>query len=162
MEFIYALFSHYVKFNLERYRGNKLDKWDIWLHRLIRAGIGSGPVYRIDGPKYNNAKRGGSPFPSSFSNTPFGPALIRASLAEHGAPFSIHEYNEDGDYETVKWWKEMDISNDDKLNLVQMLNEYFNWFDSRDEYQYSPYDSNHLIDSLRYYEIGEFRVDSGI
>lgn len=152
-----ALFNHYLLFNLNRWEGD----WsgDIWLQRLIRAGVGAGPVFEIDIEQYAEDFTPSNPLPDDFANTPFGPGLIRAANAEYGPPFSIHKYVGEGEFEQVKWWKEMDVSPDRRVDLMNMLNEYFNWFDSRDEYRYSPYDSNHMIDALRYFEIGEYSVN---
>ncbi len=50
----------------------------------------------------------------------------------------------------------------DRQDILKMLNEYFNWFDSKDTYQYSPYESNHMMRSLRFFEVSRFEIDSGI
>lgn len=155
-EFLFALFNHYITFNINRRQGEWQD--NIWLHRLIRAGIGHGPVYTINVEDYAEDFIPENPLSDDFANKPFGPGLIRALNAETGAPFSIHEVTQGGDIEPVKWWDEMDVSDDTRVDLMELLNEYFNWFDKRDEYRYSPYDSNHLIDSLRYFEIGSYSV----
>ncbi|MFC7138462.1 hypothetical protein ACFQMA_01250 [Halosimplex aquaticum] len=63
-EFLGSLFSHYVKFNIHRYKGD----WDIWLHRLIRAGIGTGDVYQIDMDGYDEKNRNGNPIPDGIEN----------------------------------------------------------------------------------------------
>lgn len=159
--FLSSLFSHYVKFNIRRYNGD----WsgDIWLHRLIRAGIGTGPVYQIDTERYLGSFRGGSPFQNEyFINTPFGPALIRALQSEEGPPFSIHVLDSEDQPIEWKWWKDIGLGIETRLELIELLNEYFNWYDSETGYRYKPYDSNHLIDFLRYFEIEDFPVDPGI
>lgn len=159
LEFLSSLFSHYVHFNVRRYQN---DEWEIWLHRLIRAGIGSGDVFKIDMDTYDEENRNGNPIPDDIDNTPFGPALIRALQAEQGAPYSIHEHNVGGDPDPIKWWNTQPISLGDRKDVLRMLNDYFNWFNSKETYRYSPYESNHLIKSIRYFEVSNFGIDSGI
>ncbi|MFC4407962.1 hypothetical protein [Haloarchaeobius iranensis] len=157
MNFLGALFSHYVHFNIARH-----GEWDIWLHRLIRAGVGTGDLYVIDMDEYEEVNWNGNPIPRTIDNTPFGPALIRALQAESGAPYSIHEHVTGGEPETIKWWNSQPISMEDRENILKMLNEYFNWFNSKDTYQYSPYESNHMMTSLRFFEVSNFEIDSGV
>lgn len=158
--FLKALFSHYVLFNLNRFEGEWVG--DIWLHRLIRAGVGSGPAYIIDVEAYLSEYRGQAPFQNDyFSNTPFGPALIRAFQAEEGPPFSVHVLDREDQPIEWKWWDEIGMEEGIRRDLLTFLNEYFNWYDSQTGYRYKPYKSNHLIDSLRYFEIYDHPVDPG-
>lgn len=149
-EFLTALFYHYVKFNLRHYRGDEY-KWEINLHRLIRAGMGSGRMYEIDVERFHNEHYDGSVFDDSFANTPFGPGAIDAFAAEGGAPFSIRQ-STDTDVEPLKWWRN-ELSDSMREELEQMLTDYFDWFAERDRYRYDPHESEHPRLVQEYFEL---------
>lgn len=152
--FLGALFTHYVNFNLNRY-----GDWEIYLHRLIRAGVGSGQVYRINVEAYDTEKDEGAPFPDGFSNTPFGPGPIEAFNAEQGSPFSIQEADGDNGGTPVKWWDDTGLSKQKRYELLELLAEYFQWFNQRDYYSYEPYESEHDKKAKEYFNASNWSID---
>lgn len=155
-DFLSALFSHYTKFNVKNWKGGE----DIWLNRLLRAGVGHGEIHRIDIEKYDSSKRGGSPFSEEFANDPFGPGIIDALRAERGSPYSIHRYNDDGTISGLEWWGYMGLGYDERTDIIEMLDEYFSWYSGRHDYQYSPYDRNHLNKAINYFEVDPKDLDT--
>jgi hypothetical protein len=149
-DFLTALFTHYVKFNVKDWRE---DNHKIYFNRLIRAGIGYGEIHRIDIKKYSRKKNEGNPFHNDFSNDPFGPGIIDALRAEYGSPYSIHKYQSDETIDKVKWWKSSGISYDDRVEMIEMLVDYFDWYEGKHRYQYSPKKSGHLDSCLDYFEV---------
>jgi len=146
MSFLRALFSHYVKFNIHRY-----GDWEPYYHRLIRAGTGSGRVFQIDIEEFDRDNHGGAPFAESFRNEPFGPGVIEAFSTEGGAPFSI-QTPEDGAY---KWWKDDWIDgtrNQKQTQVLEMLQDYFDYFSGAEKYSYKPYETEHHKEALSFFE----------
>lgn len=154
LEFVSGLLNHYATFNLERW-----GDWEMNYHRFLRVGFGSGRVYKIDVEDFEEDADDGSPFPSEFPNTPFGPGPIEAFSAEGGAPLSI-QYS-DGTSE--KWWSKGvgQLSDHQRKRLVQLIAEYFDWHDSRGRYNYDPYsdESGHLEYVKEYFETASLNVD---
>jgi len=152
LSFLEALFGHYVGFNRRKH-----GDWEPYYHRFIRAGTGSGRVYKLDIERHDRDKNEGSPFPEEFRNEPFGPGIIEAFTTEGGAPFSIHRPGN----EAYKWWKnEWEFMEDvKKKNTLKMLSDYFDYFDERDEYDYDPYGKDHHTAALEFFEGHDLGVD---
>lgn len=148
-EFLDALFLHYARFNVENWRNGD----DVYFNRLIRAGVGYGDIHRIDVEKHSADHFEGNVFHGNFANKPFGPGLIKALRAEEGAPYSIHEYNDDATISPVHWWKRLGLDEDSRIDVLRMLNDYFDWYDGNYRYRYEPYDRGHFEMALDYFEI---------
>ncbi len=146
MNFLQALFSHYVRFNTRRH-----GDWEPYYHRLIRAGTGSGRVFQIDVEEFESDNHGGSPFPETFRNEPFGPGVIEAFSTEGGAPFSI-QTPDDGAF---KWWQDdWDNGRRDQhqTQVLELLEDYFNFFAGSSEYSYEPYTTEHHTEALNFFD----------
>lgn len=150
-DFLGSLMEHYVRFNVENWR----DGDDIWLNRLLRAGVGYGDIHKIDLEGYARDNRRGNPFTTDFSNDPFGPGIINALRAERGSPYSTHEYQSDETIEAIQWWDHMNIDYDLRVETVEMLSDYFDWYDSKRKYQYSPHAQSHLDKAVNYFQVDQ-------
>lgn len=150
-EFLDALFLHYGRFNVESWR----DGEDVYFNRLIRAGVGYGDVHRIDVESYTDEHVNGDIFHENFSNKPFGPGIIKALRAERGAPYSIHEYNEDTKISPIYWWENVNLDEDSRIDIMLMLKDYFDWYDGNHRYRYQPYDRGHFEKALDYFDIDQ-------
>lgn len=160
--FLEALFDYYVDFNIRKY-GN----WKIYLHRLIRAGTGSGRVFQIDVEAHDEADNEGTPFTDNFPNEPFGPGIIEAFKTEGGAPFTIQKPSSGDDVEPHKWWEntwKFDFTvESNKKSTLNLLSDYFEYYDERDEYAYDPYNKKRKHDKavLEFFEGHGLGIDLG-
>jgi hypothetical protein len=155
MDFLRSLFRHYTRFNVKNWQ----DGEDIWLSRLLRAGVATGEVQMIDEERYATNNRNGNPFHSDFSNDQFGPAIINALTAERGPPYSINEYTSAGDVERVFWWQNVDMSYSDRKDLLNMFVDYFSWYKGRKDYEYPPGQKIHLDTAITYFKVDPSDVD---
>lgn len=167
MDIIKALLSHYLRFNLRHSTpGEDWEHWDVRFHRFVRVGIGNGKLATVNVDEYHEDNERVSPFPESdsefdFPNRPFGPAMVYALAAEKGAPLSVHEYYGDDDIRPIKWWKDTNITEEERRDLVKLLNKYFNWYRQNTSH-YDPYERNHMIRSLRFFGVSDHEVDPGM
>lgn len=150
-EFLDALFLHYTRFNVEEWRSGE----DIYFNRLIRAGVGHGEIHKIDVERYSDKHFNGNVFHDNFSNTPFGPGMIKALRAEEGAPYSVHEYDGNGTIDPVYWWERSGVPERYRIDLLSMLKDYFDWYAGNFSYRYEPYDKGHFEEALDYFDIDE-------
>lgn len=72
-----------------------------------------------------------------------------------GAPYSIHQYNEDTTIRPVKWWDRLGLDEDSRIAVMRMLKNYFDWYAGNYNYRYEPYDRGHYQMALDYFEIDE-------
>ena len=154
VDFLDALMLHYARFNVTNWR----DDEDIWLLRLPRVGVGSGDIHKIDTEYYSEDNLRGNVFHDDFRNEPFGPGMIRAMESERGAPFSIHESARHGDPQPIRWWENINLEEEPRIDTVKMLKEYFDWYDSHYRYDYSPYSAGHYEATLDYFDVDESQL----
>lgn len=156
-DFLTELFHFYTRFNVKRYQE---DHWEsIHFHRFIRAGVGSGVSYVIDLDFYDEDNNDGSPFPEEFSNRPFGPGPIQALNAEGGSPLGIQESDWRGQGQPIKWWTEGVLPDSKRKSLLELLDEYFRWYDKKKIYSYEPYKRDHHIQAMKYFNADDFGID---
>lgn len=146
-EFTFHVMRVYAKANLNNYRS-----WETNFHRFVRAGWGSGRVYEIDMEEYLRDYHGDFPFSSDFDNSPFGPGPVRAFSADHGSPLSI-QMHEDS---PLIWWQEVEFADNDRERLLEVYQDYFDWYAERDRYNYKPYERNHHEFALSYFNGSDF------
>lgn len=150
-EFLDALFLHYCRFNVVDWR----DGQDVYFNRLIRAGIGFGDVHKIDVERYSDEHIKGNVFHENFSNKLFGPGIIKALRAERGPPYSINEYNDDTTITPIRWWENVNLDEDSRIDILRMLKDYFDWYEGSHRYRYQPYERGHFDMALDYFDIDQ-------